>query len=548
MNHTRITFCNVKIVTPDLPYLPTETYEWDSLSNVGSLGSLVAVNVSTSLNSLVNSFSLTFAPEDIDSGSWVERIPQYSLVFIEMGSDGNDGDDPTVMVGLTGPPAVSEDFGAMQRQVTIPGRGIEAVLADAGIWLNPYLDTTALEAGSLLDRIAGSFQIEMLTGRLMYARNIFAGSFPGDPNATADPVDDIDPMKALIAILAYYLDNADTSIVNLVLPSSYLLRRLLVPGEMGEESYLLRPPIVPASWSLVHPQLRMAQTSIQPRQGPILGIIEQVIDKTFHDFFIRYERKAARMYHRVKPFVRPLSKAEAAAPTRNENSLAGLRAALDEAQIILDRASQQASSKVTVGVPTPDGLPAGLGKSQFAPNQATVRTITVLKRDLMGSQVRKGMQPIANAFTVFPGPLASLSNEAVKAYLPPVFSGRTSDFSYAGRYGIRPLEVQSPYMMFEKGTETDLDFFRNLSLDLARTLQSWIDPHPEMRQGTIRALGRSEYRTGDRLLLVDEDGERPTFEYHITGVSHSYSFADGAFVSSIDVERGWAISGGPAAG
>lgn len=535
MTHTRITWCNVKIITPDLPHLPTTTYEWDSLEGVGSLASLINVSVQHGMQG-PNGFTLAFAPEQIDDHPWSDRIPQYSLVFIEMGSDANDGDDPTVMVGLTGPAAVSEDFASVSRQVTIQGRGIECVMADAGVWLAPWLDVHDA-GGNLLERVAGNFQIEAgITGRPMWIRNIYNKFLVDNPGVlgdagTNDPITEVNPLEALVVLIRYYLDNEPTSVVNLVLPPPYIIRRLLTFGDLGEEAFEPGKLLVPDSWSLVHPKLRMPQTAITPREGPVMGMVEQLIDRMFHDFFVRYERNKARMQHRVKPFQRPLP---------NADRTARFQDAVRAADEILAR----------VGVKSPTGKSKSVGRTQFASDQATVKTLEVTKADLLGVQTRKGMTPIYNAFYVLAGALATVSKDKDEflANIPPVFSGEPSDLSYVGRFGIRGMKHESPYMMFERGSNTDIAFYQGLVTELAQTLQAWFDPHPEMLAGTVQVVGRAEYRCGHRLLLVDEDGQRPTYEYHITSVSHAYSFADGGFVTSLGVERGWRLDGAPAAG
>lgn len=526
--NTRITWCNVKIVTPDLPHLPTATYEWDSLEGVGDLAALTTVSVQHGMQG-PNSFTLSFAPEGIDYSLWSDRIPQYSLVFIDMGSDADDGDDPTVMVGLTGPPSVSEDFGSVTRQVTIQGRGIECVMADAGVWLAPWLDIHDA-GGNLLERVGGNFSVEAFNGRAMWTRNIFnkfLRQAPGteEDAGTNDPITEVNPLEALVVLIRYYLDNEPTSVVNLILPPPHIIRRLLTFGELGEEAFEPGTLLVPDSWSLVHPKLRMPQTAITPREGPVMGMVEQLIDRMFHDFFIRYEDGKARMQHRVKPFFRPTPGSQ-------------ITNAISAADEILARTGVR--------------LPANkaLGRTQFASDQATVQTLEVTKADLLGVQVRKGMAPVYNAFYVLAGAVATVSKDKDEflANIPPVFSGKASDFSYVGRFGIRGMKHESPYMMFERGSETDIAFYQELVTELAQTLQAWFDPHPEMLAGTIQVVGRAEYRCGHRLLLVDEDGQRPTYEYHVTSVSHAYSFADGSFTTSLGVERGWRLDGAPAAG
>lgn len=507
---SRSTFCHVRIVTPDLPRSPSRVYEWSGTG--GELGGLLSMQVQTSVQSFVNRFSMSFAPDGIGTpASWARRIPSYSLVFVEMGSSDRDGDDPTVMVGLTEPGVETEAWhgGRPQRSVTIPGRGIETVLEDARIYYSPFLEVHRARLSETLNRETNARLWEMLTGQLVWARQIWAKN--------------IDPREALLRILIYWLANHENAVVNLRLPAPHIIRDLLLPGEWtaermtravanvkidrgdgssGGEKWdfarfpgLARPP---SWWSLVDETLRLPTAAMSPTGGSVLDLMRQVVDEQFHELFVRYDRGRARIIHRTRPFGQDVEQAKP-------------------------------------------------GQTLFASDVPTLSTIQITSADVLASKGQWGMGPIHNLFHVTPGQGSVLDHEVYKAFSEPVFSGDEQDHAYIGRFGLRPLEHASPYFVIGQGEVLDNEVLGRMSTKLANVLRAWYDPHPAMWQGSLSVLGRAEHRAGQRLVWrgVDAQGQpdgRLLRETYVDEAVQHYDFRSGAFVSHLQVSRGWEVA------
>ena len=484
---TSSTFCHVTIVTPDLNRQTSQRFEWRSGS--GELGTLIDVQVSLSVEQMPSTFNLTFAPHGIDgSESLADLIPEYSVAIIEMGRrGGRDGHDPTVMVGLTGRPQTSESYagGAPQRQIKIPGRGIEAVLADARVWFAPYLEANPA-ASAELDRVAGAPFLESLTGRVMWANKIYGAN--------------IDPRRAALAILLYYLGSHESGVVNLLLPSPYRIRDLLLPGNFETRDLAAAiaaytpgetpPGRLPSDWTLADSRMRLATASLKPYPGSVLDICRSVIDLEFHEFFARYTEGQARLVFRSNPFQ-----------------------------------SRDAATS---------------GRTLFEA-QPTLETIEIAMSDVLQRNLTHGVTPVYNAFFVVPGQSSIVQGQAFKAYVAPQFCGSKDDPAYIGRYGIRPLEHTTPYIVVSRDGSDDQKDLAGLTKQLSSKLKAWYSPHPRMLTGTLSVLGRAEFRPGHRL-LEHASGDR-TREFYLRGVSHRYDFRTGAFVSTLDVTRGWSLEG-----
>lgn len=518
----RTTFCRVKIITPELPWQPSETFEWSGPAGSQTLSDLMRVETASTVDGPVNGFTLHLSPHHFGQvESLAQRIPAYSLVFIDMGVAGED-EDPTVMIGLTEPAVESERWTPQgpQRSMAIRGRGIEAVLVDANVWWAPYLETHALAASDLDRTISDSF-LEQLTGQLVWAKQIIG--------------EDIDPRQAVLSILFYYLLNHGSSFMNLLLPGDNKIRDLLLPAEYTPADLTAAlakfPPKpgtkykVPRSWTYIGDSLGLTKLllqtgSIHPQPGPILNMLYQVMDRAFHELFVTYERDGgngkgqprARIVHRIKPFALP-----------------GFSEALDVIDwTVLGRR------------PT---------ASRFALND--VETVEMTADDLMGSTLAHGMRDVKNVFFVSPGQGAFFDEGGFKALLAPEFCGRRSQPGYIGRYGIRPFEHTSPHMVIGVPGGDQQAAVIKAAEEMSRTLRVWYEPQPIMLEGTIQVRGRARYRAGRRLVWHGrtEDGQqdgRPTREFYIRGVQHSYDFASGAFLSTLQVNRGWQIGPAPA--
>ena len=503
MSHgvTRGTFCHVVIVTPSIQGHTGEVFEL----NVGDApqAGLLSVDVSLSLDP-PNTFTMVFAQTQFESAPWSEKIPQYSLVFIEMGSEGHlDGSDPTVMVGITGAPVESEHWGegGPQRTITIGGRGIEAVLWDAAVWFAPFLeDHPELDAGAL-KWISGPFR-EQLTGRMIWAQRIYAKN--------------IDPRQAIIQILIYYLSNHTGGFINLQLPANYLIREMLVPGDYTPAELAGLPldadhlPRIPRDWTFIGSlldlpaPLLLPTASLHPQPGAVINLIYRVMDRQTHEFFVQYEAgRRARMIHRAKPFARGTGLTDA--PRLEE------------------------------------------GQTGFADDAPHLESVHVTSFDVVSRSLRYGIDPIYNVFFVTPGQGAILANASFKAHVGPAVAFRETDRAFIGRWGVRPLEYVSPYLVVSQEGTVDNRFLQRMSTAMNRMLYAWYEPHPNMRGGTLGMVGRAEFRPGKRLVWHGREYEggppdgRQTLEFYITGVRHRYDYARGAFRSDVQVTRGWPV-------
>lgn len=500
MARVRQTWCKVKIVTPQLVDQDSRTYELDPKSpRTSALHGLTSVSVEQTMTG-ANTFQLTFAPERIEEGeSWAALIPQYSLVFIEMGSSDEDGADPLVMIGLTSPGVESEHWqgSAPQRQVVIPGLGIERVLDEAGIYRAPWLELHSIEPE--LDRKVEDANNELLTHQPMWALQLWQGA--------------IDPREALLRILFYFLVDHKHAFVNLLLPFPYRVRDLLVPGDYSDADVeavrlLVDLPLVgqmvariPSNWRMVDRRLKLF-THGMPPQSTVAGYLHACLDLVFHEWFVRYQNGKARIHHRPKPFA---SRADADAAVR-------------------------------------------MGETLFADGVPDLATVTINSGDVMQSQIVVGSQPIYNLFMAMPADGSTLEGgrtwrEAVR----PEFCGRRSDHAYHGRYGLRPLEHTSPYINYDHGMQ-DVAVATEISRELNQVLKSWYDPQPLLRQGSLICLGRAAFRVGSRLVWdgADINGRsdgRWMREFYVEAVKHTYDFATGAFVSALTVTRGWQLGG-----
>lgn len=506
----RVTWCTVRIVTPDTPLGPSRTFEWEAKGSGRTLDGLMGVNVQQSVDGLRNSFMLHFSPHRHNGLTWAEIIPLYSLVYIEMGSSEHEGDDPLVMIGVTKGDSHNSTFGQqVQREVVIQGEGIETVLWDANIWFAPYLDNNTAAANEALRRAVDAPTRNAISGnaQLQWTAEILGGK--GGQAAIYDP------REMLLGILRYFIADGATSVFSLQIPDRPL-HRILVAGEQngwieqdigpGGGPQLAQQAFIPKSWSVVDERIRMAFSQYRPEPGPIAQHCEKIVDRTFHDFFVRYEGGRARLVHRVKPFN-----------------------------------TQQATNRVIGGMPG--------GPSLF--NLNAVNTVEIQGHDLRQASLSRSM-PINNFFYVLPGFHSADGKEHMKAAFAPAFC-TSEDFSNIARFGLRPLDTVSPYLVLDRQTEGDettpeeareIGTIIELARKFSNILKVWMDPHPVMWAGTLSIRGRVAIRPGDRVVWNGNDVGPFPIEFHVRSVAHTYSFADGSFITSLNVERGWRIGGG----
>lgn len=496
----RSTWCRVRIVTPQIRGQASEVFEWDAARpRTSALRDLQTVVVEQDMSGSPNRFHLIFAPDHIEHGtSWARRIPPYSLVQIEMGSSEAPDDDPLLMVGLTSPGIESEDWTetAPNRRVVVPGLGIERVLAEANVWRAPWLVTHNIDPE--LDRVTRGPFNQTMTGQPTWRLEIFKGV--------------VDPREALLRVLFFFLVDHKNAVVNLLLPPPFRIFDLLVPGDFTDadvEATRLAydpdvdfgtPGVSPSTWTLVDDRLKLTAAGLPP-QGPVAGFLHACLDPVFQEWFVRYQAGKARLLFRRRPFFRRAPGEEA--PPR--------------------------------------------GRTMFEDGVTDLETFEITSGDVMKAQLRMGSDPVFNTFYAQPGQTTVLQAHAWRANVPPTFCGRETDEAYVGRWGLRPLDHVSPYLLIDSRVQ-DMATATQAAADLNRTLKSWYDPHPIMQQGSLLVRGRSAYRCGQRLVWRGEDGHgrkdgRATREFYIEGGRHTYDCHTGAFVSELTVTRGWPIGG-----
>lgn len=528
----RATFCRVTIITPDLSWSgrPSRTLQWTGTRG-DDLDTLVSVSVSTSLRLGGNSFSLQFAPRNFERQSVADLVPTNSLVYINMGANDRD-EDPTVLVGLTSEPVETEAFtaGGPQRMIAIPGRGLDSVLAEAGIYRNAalatkgpaYIETLAKN----LSRTTGPAQTAALTGGKI-------ASWMGLMWHAG-----IDPREAIARVLYYFVSNEETTIIDMGLPGMRTLGDIITAGgktprdpdvaawaksfaaavEAAKKSgadqaksmaaaVRLACPIPPA-WTLLTPGLRLPVSNINPAAGSVLDIMQGAADPLFHELYAVHQQGRVDVMFGAKPFA------------------------------------------------DPDDFSGG---SQFNVERLFAdepETIEITTGDLVGQvSMRRGM-PVSNLWHVLPGAGAANNSEALRNLIMPEVSGQQnlSDFN---RFGLRPREVSMPYMPGDffgitadvaKEAGIKINGTQALVTYLNRTLKVWEDPHPFMWQGSLTMQGRASVKPGKRLLWRGEDvNKRPDGrrlrEFYIEAASHTYQCVNGTFNTSVQVSRGWELEG-----
>lgn len=495
----RQTWVRVRIVTPQLVDQPSEVFEFTpERPRASALRGLQNVSVEQRMGGL-NAFTLTFAPDGIDEGtSWARRIPQYSLVEVQMGSSEAPDDDPLIMIGLTSPGTETENFVTWTRQVVITGLGIERVLHEATVWRAPWLALHNIEAE--LDRVTRGPFNQRMTGQPVWTLQIFKGVR--------------DPREALLRILFFFLVDHANSIVNLLLPPPFRIFDLLVPGDFTDEdvdatSFAYHPENdgtlaaeMPRTWRVVDPRLKITSAAITRQAGSVLNFLNACVDPVFQEFFVRYQGGKARILFRPKPFA--------------------TRERADEA---LKR-----------------------GATLFADGVADLETVTITREDVLQASLRYGSEPVFNVFYARPASTAILQDKQWYANVPPMFSGRQTDEAYLGRFGLRVLDHVSPYLLVDQGVQ-DMATATAIARDLNATLKSWFDPQPVVQQGSIVLKGRAAYRCGQRLVWnpkLDRRGQgdgRPPREFYIEGVRQSYDVETGTWHSHLTVSRGWQLGG-----
>ena len=563
----RRTDCRVKIVTPDTPELgKSRTYEFEAGMSADD-GDLVAAKVETYLDRMPSTFVLTFAYNRVHGSSWSSLIPQKSLVMVWM-SNGYDDDgdswrpggesgaiyEELVMVGLTEPPQDSERYSSagLVRTSTVVGRGIESVLEDARVWMAPFLELHKHKISDRLENTAIKQFNEILGGRLMWAREIYTK--------------DMTPLQALLAMYAYYISNHKTSLLSIGLPPGYTISEILLPGSVSREKLRealkeYRPghelgvdPAKDCDWTyvgdLIDEKLMFPTGGHNPGGSmSLLSMMHRASDANMHDFYVEYSeedgRPTARIRHRVKPYDPRFSVKEFMREKRTLFMPVGTSvnwSGLLEGFPWVDELDEVDELIESIGSDRPsyDGWGGDFGHAH--PNQGQAPTTeNVTGKSIISLSLTHGTKPIYNIFWAMPGDGSLIRPVVAKAEMAPEVCGAGSPSDVA-RHGVKPLEYKLPWFAVEMPNKDDKEtaaLVRALQ-KIQRTLKGWFEPNPILQSGNIVVSGSARFRPGKRLYWKTID-DRGAMEFEISAVSHSYSFADGAFVTTMAVRRGWNI-------
>lgn len=267
------TVCTVDIISPE--GLRTTFTSTEPQSD------LLSVETSKDIGEVCGTFTLAFAPREIDGESWEERIPMRSLVRIRMDRPGKS-DLPqvntTVMLGLTDDHARTEHFGQAQtqRQVVVSGRELSAILIDAQLFFHPLLYKDTGRFGFL----AGVEMTPAWNPDLLQAG--------------------LDPRENLKIILEYFLlggeqangegEQGQTSrrraVINLHLPDVSLSDLLVLNSQ---------------AWTMFD-EVSMPVGQNNVMVGSIYNYCQMCIDPAFQEFFTRVEAGVSKIHFRVRPY------------------------------------------------------------------------------------------------------------------------------------------------------------------------------------------------------------------------------------------------------
>jgi hypothetical protein len=182
-----------------------------------------------------------------------------------------------------------------------------------------------------------------------------------------------------------------------------------------------------------------------------------------------------------------------------------------------------------------------VGASAFAPGVTDLPTVHIGADDLRAMQLRHGVEPVFNLFYVTPAAGTTFNWESFKALVSPSFCGRSDEPAFVGRYGVRPLDVQSPYISADNESDPNTTpEIIEMAKDMAETLRAWYSPHPSMKQGRISVRGRSTMRPGVRVVR-DAVGSRPAEEFYATAAGHTIDLHTGEWSATLQITRGWPL-------
>lgn len=345
---------------------------------------LLHVETQKDMQAACGSFTLTFAPTLDERGrTWDERIPMRSLVTITM----ERPDEP--------------EMPDVDATVML---GITDTHAHTEEWRGPHPQRQVSIQGREISCV-------MLDAELWYHQALEGQ--PGTINAqvAAAGLEGLrlawqpdlagageDPRDILAVILQYFLLGGNTtSAKEKVAPAqlSSMKQEAVINLRFPERSLDTLLVLNRDAWTLFEEGVTVAIANNHPYIGSIWNYLHIYIDEAFQEFFSRVEDGVCKLHFRSKPFK----------PT-----------------------------KVTDG-------------SRFAEDVATMQTLPLRPEAVLTMALAKQSSSVYNVFWVQPmGMQQFLDSTGVKFLLPPVMVTDPQHSSFVGRYGLRIMNVGSPYI------------------------------------------------------------------------------------------------------
>ena len=378
------TRARVQVIAPSGAKMAFDSREADS--------ALLAIDVSKDLGTPCGSFTLHLAPgRDQDGRRWDQIIPRRSLVFIDLERPG-PSDLPegsaTVMVGLTDDHGMQEQYSEAkpQRRVQIHGRDLTAIIVDAMLWFNMALARHPAFGTLTLHSLEGETQV--------------AVSY--NPNLARAMED---PRVILSRVLDYYLYVGGQAVAPAETPN---LQRPVIGLDLPDVTLADLLDKNASAWRLFEPGVTVQIVQHPQADGSVWNYLHNFIDRAFQEFFTRIEDGVCRIHFRGKPF-------------RHTRVTSGTRF----------------KSSAVAGAPAPDDPTV----------EPTLQTLTLDPDDLLAIQVQMQTSNVLNVFLAGPKGLSDLYEIPALRYrlLPQIVTDHRHP-SFVGRYGLRVLEVESPYL------------------------------------------------------------------------------------------------------
>jgi soluble lytic murein transglycosylase-like protein len=381
------TRCSVDILTPSGTRVSFDVQGGQSPGRSVE-GGLIAVDTHKDLAQAVGGFRLILdGSRDWEGRAWAERIPRRSLVFITMDRDGplsGPGDTTTVMVGFTDRHQVQESYAEAgpRRRTQIHGREVSCVLLDAMLVFHPLLAANPAYGTLTVTSAAWDKLPLALTTNPLLVT-------PGEPQGI---------LRLILETLLFaggdpvFGTQASGTSPALTPTPQHPLITLDLPG------LSLRDVLDPnyAVWNTFEP-VRVALAQFPTLAGSLWNYLHLFIDRTFQEFFTRIEGSQSRIHFRGKPFqharVRSGTRFK---PTTEEPTLQTL--ALDPADIVSQERATDTANVYNFFSVEPRGM-----------------------TDLLAGNFFR--------YNVFPQVVTDAAHP-----------------SFVGRYGLRPMQIHSPYM------------------------------------------------------------------------------------------------------